>query len=60
MTHYLKDEDDEGNMLKKGDGSKIETKSAATRKKRVNIIDESHVLYPTCNFRLLNTKSCEM
>lgn len=43
MTHYLKDEDDEGNMLKEGDRSKIETKSAATRKKRENIMDESHV-----------------
>jgi hypothetical protein len=33
MTHRLKNEDDEGNMLKEGDGSIIETKSAATRKK---------------------------
>jgi hypothetical protein len=37
-------------MLKEGDGSKIETKSAATRKKRENVIEESHVLCATCNF----------
>jgi hypothetical protein len=34
MPHFLEDEGNEGNVLKEGDGSKMETKSASSRKGR--------------------------